>query len=197
MTTDDRIERLLRRSADEVRAKVVLRTSPPPIEELGHGRGGRGWLTVAASLIVVVAGLVALAISIDGSGDGPAPPVATLPAASTAPLCQAVAAATTDLEVPPTDVAAWAAVGKQLDRVDAAGAEVDLTADGARRLDRFQLLAGLAVQGGLAGEQLPASARAVEAAAVGRDLVDFLAVPTCTVSDPSTGGTPPATPGGS
>ncbi len=203
MTADDRVERLLRHSADDVRAAIVITASPPPVGDFERGRG-RPW-AIIGSIVIVMAGFIGLFAVDHNPGDEVAPgplsepiatadqPLVTHPDAIEG-LCVSVAEMTAELEPAPTATGSWQEVGDRLALLDDAAADPALNVDGQRRLDRFLVFARAAVERGENGEQLTAAAHAEEAVAVGRDLVDFLSLPTCTVTSstptlgPSEGG---------
>ncbi len=93
------------------------------------------------------------------------------------------------LDRPPTDREGWRQVGTSYDELTAAiddgVADITGRSDLDRRLDRFLLLTGIAVDDGAAGQLLVADNRAVEAAAVGRDLLLALDQPGCVVPQPA------------
>ncbi len=184
MIGDDRLESRLRRSADEVRSAVAQRATPPPIGDLD--RGAR-WSRVAAVVLVLAAaaGLTALVVS-----RGPTRPDAaavSLPAVDlTETMCLGVAAITTQLEIPPISAEQWPELVGHVDAVQRTADSVELTTEVRRRIDRFVLLTGLAVDLGTNGQQLTAASRASEASAVGHELVDYLALDNCVIADSPT-----------
>lgn len=198
MTLDDRVERRLRRSADDIRATIVQRTAPPPLDDLER----RSPLLSVAAVLLVVGGLLGMALVLTTGDDESVAPSEPVPVVE-ASLCEQVAELTVGLEPPPIDGDGWRLIAVQhaqlataIEAEDGASGE-RLDPDVLRRFDRFMLLVGLAVEDGIAGRLLPAASRAVDAAAVGRDLVAALGRDGCSV--PPRPSAPPVTqpePGG-
>lgn len=193
MTLEDRIEHRLRRSADDIRATVVQRAAPPPLDDLER----RSPLLRVAAVLLVVGGLLGMALALTTGGDESVAPSERVPVVE-ASLCEQVAEVTAGLEPPPIDRDGWRFIAIQhaqlataIEAEDAASRE-RLEPDVLRRVDRFMLLVGLAVEDGNAGRLLPAASRATDAAAVGRDLVGALDRDGCAV--PPKPSAPPATP---
>lgn len=192
---DDRVDQLLRRASDDVRATVVRHAVPPPIEALG-GRGHPIRRSVLG--LIAVTSMVSLGLAlVDNVGPTTTPPieeapgpVPTVEVPATAPagddLCRRVVGITGTLADPPADTVAWSAIGDDLDGLTAqlSRTRSELDAETARRYDRFVALAGQAVSLGAQGGFSPAGVRADDAVAVADDLVESVAVPGCELTLP-------------
>jgi hypothetical protein len=194
----DRVDQLLRRASDDVRATVVRHTVPPPIEALGD-RGHpirRSVLGVAAVTVTVSLGLAIVGdrtTRVPPTIEAPGPESTVeleVPAAAAAAaiddLCVGVVGIATVLADPPDETDAWVALGDELDDLAAqlARSRSGLDADTTRRYDRFVALAGQAVSLGAQGGFTPAGVRSHDAVAVAGDLVEFVAVPGCELQLP-------------
>ena len=192
----DRVDQLLRRASDDVRATIVRHAEPPPIELLDHRRHpvGRAAIGLVAITVMVTLGLAIVgdrSPSMAPPIDAPPPPSSLAQeappvAAGVDDLCTRVVGIADVLADPPNDTDVWAGLGDELDvvatRLDRTRSELD--ADTARRYDRFVALAGQAVVLGTQGGFTPARVRADDAVAVAAELVEFVARPGCELELP-------------
>lgn len=193
--SSDRVDQLLRRASDDVRATVVRHTVPPPIELVERRHPvRRTLLEVAAIAAVVSLGLFMLGdrrTSVHEPIEAPSP-VSTVvrevpPAApGVDELCVRVVGVAEALVDPQDDVVVWVTLGDDLDHLatQLARHRAGLEAETARRYDRFVALAGEAVSLGSQGGFTPARVRADDALAVAADLVEFVVVPGCEFERP-------------
>lgn len=182
----ERVDQILRRASDDVRATVVRHSVPPPIESLGD-RGHpirRSVLGVAAATVTVSLGLAIVGNRGTTPVEAPGSTIALeVPPAAAGfdDLCSRVVDIAGVLADRPDDTGTWVALGDELDvlatRLDRSRSGLD--EDSTRRYDRFIALTDQAVSLGAEGGYTPAEVRADTAVAVAQELVEFVAVPGC------------------
>lgn len=183
---DDRVERMLRRASDDVRATVVRSADPPPIDDLDRSQTPR--MVTFLSLLLLVGGAWLTVTVVRDEVPAPAQPPPTpsplqpTPAMTTAAdLCSQVVEITKLLTDPPTSVGDWTMIGDELDTLATRVGAANPSESVARRYERFIVLARQAVDLGEQSGFTPAKLRADNAVAVAVDLIGFVDVPGCDV----------------